>query len=125
MMKILNPRVHGYIDYLAVLYFLAAPSLFGITGLPATVLYVVAAAYLVLTLLTAYPLGVVKVIPFSLHGGIELLSGIALVALPWILGFANSDAIARNLYVASGAALFVLWLVTDYRTVEVNQEAPA
>lgn len=125
MMKILSPRVHGYLDYLAVLYFLAAPSLFGFTGLPATVFYVVAAAYLVLTLLTAYPLGVVKAIPFPLHGGIELLTGIALIALPWILGFANTDEIARNLYVASGAALFVLWLVSDYRTADVNQEATA
>lgn len=124
-MKILTPRAHGYIDYLAVLYFLAVPSLFGLTGLPATILYVAAAAYLVLTLLTAYPLGVVRVIPFGLHGGIELLSGMALVALPWMLGFTHSDTTARNLYAASGAALFVLWLVTDYRTTEANQRAAA
>ena len=124
-MKILNPRVHGYLDYLAVLYFLAAPSLFGFSGLPATIFYVIAAAHLVLTLLTAYPLGVVKVIPFNLHGGIELLAGIALVALPWLLGFANTDILARNLYVISGVALFIVWLVTDYRTAEVNQEAAA
>lgn len=125
MMKILNPRVHGYIDYLAVLYFLAAPSLFGFTGLPATIFYVLAAAHLILTLLTAYPLGVVKVIPFPLHGGIELLAGIALVALPWLLGFANSDVLARNIYVASGAVLFVAWLVTDYKTAEISQQVTA
>lgn len=125
MMKILNPRVHGYIDYLAVLYFLAAPSLFGFTGLPATIFYVLAAAHLILTLLTAYPLGVVKIIPFPLHGAIELLAGIALVALPWLLGFANSDVLARNIYVASGAVLFVAWLVTDYKTAEISQQVTA
>lgn len=125
MMKILNPRVHGYIDYLAVLYFLAAPSLFGLTGLPATIFYVLAAAHLILTLLTAYPLGVVKVIPFPLHGAIELLAGIALVALPWLLGFANSDVLARNIYVASGALLFIAWLVTDYKTAEISQQVTA
>lgn len=125
MMKILNPRVHGYIDYLAVLYFLAAPSLFGFTGLPATIFYVLAAAHLILTLLTAYPLGVVKVIPFPLHGGIELLAGIALVALPWLLGFANSDVLARNIYVASGVVLFIAWLVTDYKTAEISQQVTA
>lgn len=124
-MKILNPRVHGYIDYLAVLYFLAAPSLFGFTGLPATIFYVLAAAHLILTLLTAYPLGVVKIIPFPLHGAIELLAGIALVALPWLLGFANSDVLARNIYVASGAVLFVAWLVTDYKTAEISQQVTA
>ena len=124
-MKILNPRVHGYIDYLAVLYFLAAPSLFGFTGLPATIFYVLAAAHLILTLLTAYPLGVVKVIPFPLHGAIELLAGIALVALPWLLGFANSDVLARNIYVASGAVLFIAWLVTDYKTAEISQQVTA
>lgn len=125
MMKILNPRVHGYIDYLAVLYFLAAPSLFGFTGLPATIFYVLAAAHLILTLLTAYPLGVVKVIPFPLHGAIELLAGVALVALPWLLGFANSDVLARNIYVASGAVLFIAWLVTDYKTAEISQQVTA
>lgn len=124
-MKILNPRVHGYIDYLAVLYFLAAPSLFGFTGLPATIFYVLAAAHLILTLLTAYPLGVVKVIPFPLHGAIELLAGVALVALPWLLGFANSDVLARNVYVASGVVLFIAWLVTDYKTAEISQQVTA
>lgn len=125
MMKILNPRVHGYIDYLAVLYFLAAPSLFGFTGLPATIFYVIAAAHLVLTLLTAYPLGVVKLIPFPSHGGIELLAAVSLVALPWLTGFATSDAIARNIYVASGAILFLAWLVTDYKTAEISQQVAA
>lgn len=124
-MKILNPRVHGYIDYLVVLYFLAAPSLFGFSGLPATIFYVLAAAHLTLTLLTAYPLGVVKLIPFPLHGGIELLAGIALVALPWVLGFANTEMLARNIYVLSGAVLFVAWLITDYKTAEITQQATA
>lgn len=124
-MKILNPRVHGYIDYLVVLYFLAAPGLFGFSGLPATIFYVLAAAHLTLTLLTAYPLGVVKLIPFPLHGGIELLVGIALVALPWTLGFANTELLARNIYVLSGAVLFVAWLITDYKTAEITQQATA
>lgn len=124
-MKILNPRVHGYLDYIAVLYLLAAPSLFGFSGLPATILYVIAAAYLVMILLTNYPLGVVKVIPFPLHGGVELLTGILFIALPWAAGFADAGTLARNVYVATGAVLFAVWLVTDYRAAEATDHVAA
>lgn len=124
-MKILNPRVHGYLDYIAVLFLLVAPSLFGFSGVPATILYVIAAAYLVMILLTNYPLGVVKVIPFPLHGGVELLAGILFIALPWLAGFADTETTARNVYVATGATLFAVWLVTDYRAAEATRHVAA
>lgn len=124
-MKILNPRVHGYLDYIAVLFLLAAPSLFDFGGLPATILYVIAAVYLVMILLTNYPLGVVKAIPFPLHGGVELITGILFIALPWLAGFTDTETTARNVYVATGASLFVVWLVTDYRTAEATHHVAA
>lgn len=122
-MKILNPRAHAYIDYLVVLHLLAAPNLFGFTDAAALIFYTLAAAYLVLTLSTAYPLGIFKVIPFPLHGAIELLIGVALVGLPLLLDFARTEALARNVYVATGAMVFITWLVTDYKVTEVTREA--
>jgi hypothetical protein len=114
-MKILSPRVHGYIDYAAVLLLLAAPTLFGFGGVAATLCYVLAALQGGMSLLTAYPLSVAKIIPFQVHGAIELLAGIFAFVSPWLFGFSHVDA-ARNFFIVSGVALSIVWLVTDYRS---------
>jgi hypothetical protein len=73
-MQILSPRAHGYVDYLVVIGFFAGPRVFEFDGVPATIAYVLAGAHLVLTLATAFPLGLVRIVPFPLHGIIEFFS---------------------------------------------------
>lgn len=113
-MKILNAKVHGILDYLVVGFFLAAPSLFGLGGLPAIIAYALAGIHLALTLVTAFPLGLVKWVPLRVHGAIEFAVSLTLPTLPWLLRFA-ADPVARNFYVGAGVAIFVTWLITDYR----------
>jgi len=110
-MKILQPKVHGVLDYLTVILFALAPTLLGLTGLAATIAYVLAGVHLLLTLVTAFPLGVVRLVPFPVHGWIELIVSIALVALPWITGFTG---INRMFYVVMGVVIFIVWLLTSY-----------
>ncbi len=112
-MKVLMPRTHGILDYVTVVAFLSAPALFGLSGLPATISYLLAAVHLVLTLVTAFPFGLVKLVPFKLHGVVELVVSVVLVLLPWLLGFASTPA-ARNFYIGAGIVIFIVWLVTDY-----------
>jgi hypothetical protein len=116
-MKILNPTVHGFLDYLVVVGFALAPTVIGLAGWPATISYALAAVHLLLTLVTAFPLGAIKIVPLRLHGAIELVVSIALVALPWALKFA-SDLTARDFYVCAGALIFVVWAITDYKGAE-------
>lgn len=111
----LDLRSHGILDYATVLVFALAPSIVGFGGLPATICYLLAAVHLLLTLVTAFPLGAAAWVPPSVHGAIELVVSIVLVALPWILGFAAERG-ARWFYVAIGGVIFVVWLVTRYRT---------
>ncbi len=118
-MKILSPKIHGYLDYLVVVWFLAAPTLFGLTDVAANISYALAIIHLGLTVLTAFPLGVIKVIPLQFHGAIEFIVSFALIALPWVLGFA-SVASARNFYIASGIAIFIVWLITRYQSAGVK-----
>ena len=118
-MKILSPRIHGYLDYVVVAWFLAAPMLFGLTGIAANISYALAIIHLGLTVLTAFPLGVIKVISLQFHGIIEFIVSFALIALPWLLGFA-SIASARNFYIASGIAIFIVWLITRYQNAGVE-----
>ena len=119
-MKILGPRPHGVIDYLAVVLLALAPTLFGFGGIAATLCYVLAVVHLVMSLVTAYPLGVAKLVPFPIHGGVELVVAIFLVAAPWIFGFADLAA-ARNFFVASAAALLLVYLLTNYRVTDTHR----
>src|ERR1700735_4607937 len=107
-MRALSPTVHGILDYVVVIVFALAPSLLGLPGVPAAISYVLAVVHLLLTLATAFPLGAVKFVPLPLHGAIELVVSIVLVAVPWILRF-SQDAIARDFYVGAGALIFVVW----------------
>lgn len=116
-MKILAPRPHGIIDYLAVVLLALAPSLFGFGGVAATLCYVLAVVQLLMSLVTAYPLGVVKLLPFTIHGGIEVLTAAFLLLAPWLFGFAEVDA-ARNFFIVAGVGLFLVYVVTDYRAAE-------
>jgi hypothetical protein len=112
-MKILKPTPHGVIDYAMVLLFAAAPTTLGFEGTPQIVCYVLSAIYLLTSLLTAYPLGAVKVIPFPVHGALEATLAPLFAIFPWLLGFADVPQ-ARNLFLFAAGAVALLWLVTDY-----------
>ena len=116
-MKILSPRAHGYIDYAAILLLAVAPSLLDFGGLPATLCYAVAGIYFVMVLLTAYPLGAIKIIPFPVHGAVEIVLAPMFAVLPWLAGFADLP-VARNFFLVMAAALLGVWLVTNYRAAE-------
>jgi hypothetical protein len=113
-MKLLSPRIHGILDYVVVVAFLGSPTLLHLSGTPALIAYVLAGVHLTLTLVTAFPLGVIKLVPLSIHGALELVVSVSLVPLPWILGFA-SDVTARNFYAGAGIVIFTTWFITDYR----------
>ncbi|MBF9238528.1 hypothetical protein I2I05_14070 [Hymenobacter sp. BT683] len=113
-MKPISPTMHGVLDYLVCAFFALAPTLFNLGGAYATACYVLAGGYLVISLLTNMPLGVARVIPFPVHGKLELVSGLVLVASPWLFGFANENETARNLFAAAGLVFLVVYLLTDW-----------
>jgi len=114
-MKVLSPSAHGVLDYLTVVFFALAPFLFDLHGTYATVCYVLAGGYLLITLLTDFPMGFMRVIPFRVHGGLELVSGPIFMLSPWIFGFADDNLTARNLFMASGIVFLVVWFLTDWK----------
>lgn len=113
-MNILNPKLHGYIDYAVVLLFATAPTLFDFGGFPQTLCYVLAAVHLGSSLFTAYPLGAVKVIPFPVHGAGEAVLAPLLALAPWLFGFWQTPA-PRNLFLVAAAAILAVWFMTDYK----------
>jgi hypothetical protein len=115
-MKVITPRVHGYLDFLTVALFLLAPTLLGLSQIPAMLAYVLAIVHLIVTLTSDFPFGIFKLIPFTIHGWIERLVGPSLIALPFIAGFAN-EGIARNFYIGIGLVIIVVGILTDYQGV--------
>lgn len=113
MTRPIKPRLHGILDYALVAIFLNAPMVFGFTGAPASTLYWLAGIHLLMTGITDFPYGMFKVIPFRIHGAIDALGGLFLLAAPWLLGFAG-DSAARNFFLFVGVLSFAVIALTDY-----------
>jgi hypothetical protein len=111
MKPIINPLIHGYLDYFTVAVFLLAPSLLGLDGLAGTLAYALAVIHLAMTLVTDFPLSVSKLVPFRLHGWVERIVGPVLLLLPFILGF---EGVARIFYFVMGVTIIAVGLLTDY-----------
>lgn len=111
----LNSKIHAAIDYGVVLFLLISPTLFGLPSTTALFTYLLAAVHFVLTITTKYEFGLVKIIPFNIHGIIELVVSIALVGAAFYLGNLEGD-LARNFYLIFALAVFLTWLLTDYKS---------
>lgn len=115
-MKKISPTLHGYLDYVTVAIFLVAPSLIGLTGLAMIFSYALAGIHLAMTLVTDFPLGAIKLLPFTLHGWVERVVGPVLILLPFGLGF---DAPARSFYIVVGIIIVIVGALTDYRQAQL------
>ena len=112
-MRFITRKIHGILDYATVLGFAAIPSLFGLSGLPAYLAYTLAAVHLLMTLLTDFPFGLIKVIPIKIHQIIETIVGPVLIAAPWAFGFAD-DSTAKTIFITAGVIIALVSLTTNY-----------
>ena len=110
-MKLIPASVHRSLDMVAVIGLIAAPILLGMSGPPAIVSYVLAAIHLIVTLSTKFPDTGHKPLSLRNHGLIELVVGIVLIVLPWIVHW---NGVARPYYVVVGAVLLVIWASSNY-----------
>ena len=112
-MKFISPTVHGIIDYFVVIFLLASPTIFGFTGLLAIFTYTLAGIHFFLTILTEYKVGLIKIIPFHMHGFVESVVGVVLIGLGYTLF--NDNAAGKLFYIIFGTIVLYTWLLTDYR----------
>jgi hypothetical protein len=120
--RTLAPRPHGVIDYALVALLLLAPSWFAFGGLAAGACYLLAVVHLGMSLITAYPLGVLRLIPFPAHGQLELIIGSLLVIVPWFLPFAG-DGKARGFFIVIGLLVLAVYALTNYLAAEEPETA--
>ncbi|MGY2131265.1 SPW repeat domain-containing protein [Hymenobacter sp. HD11105] len=113
-MKILSPVAHGVIDIGFITALAMAPIVLDLVPAVDTACFVMAGGYLLLTLMTDFRYGLIKLVPYPVHGWLDLLTGVALVAAPFVLGFESGSA-ERNLFLFLGIVSIVVWFLTDWR----------
>jgi hypothetical protein len=115
IVRILPAWFHGLADYaVGALLIIVALAVGGSAGAVATGI-VVGATVLAVSSLTKYPLGVAKVLPFTIHSAGDYLAAALLVAAPFALNFYDGDTGLAVFYLIAGAAVLAVSLVTNYQ----------
>lgn len=113
MKKPISPSVHGALDYSTMAATIAAPKLLNFPRRAALTTYALAGGYLALSALTDYPPSLRRTVPFKAHGATDVALGLALPALPWLLGFFE-DKSARNFFLVLTGITIVVTALTDW-----------
>lgn len=117
IMKIINSKLHGIIDYAFVLLLWFAPSVLVLDHKATLFSLILGCIHLALTLLTKFEFGVVKIIPFKIHGIIEIVVSVALIAVAFYLGRVENE-ISKYYFFSIAVAVFLTWLLTDYSSFQ-------
>ena len=130
LVRLLPAWFHAIADYaVGALLIIVAIAVGGSAGAVATGI-VVGATVLAVSMLTKYPLGVVKVLPFTVHSAGDYLAAALLLFSPFVLSFNNSDTGLTAVYIVAGIAVLAVSLITNYqyspkRTVAAGTSQPA
>jgi hypothetical protein len=111
------PRtVHGAVEYLLGVVFLAGPILFNFdSGVATGVSIAIGIIVLVNTAITAgMPTSLVKQLAITAHVTVDMVLSIFLIVAPFVLGFADETA-PRNFYMILGVGLLLMTIGTKFR----------
>lgn len=111
MNKPLTPRVHGLIDYAACGLMVAAPHLLRLSPKARAASYALAGSYLGVSTLTDYPVAARRLIPFPVHGKIELATVPVLLLLA-SLGRGSHD---RRYFLGLAGTVLGTYALTDWQ----------
>lgn len=122
-MRLIGAWSHAIIDYAIIVLLMAGPGFAGFSGRQADMAYVLAGCMFLLSVFTRYPLGIVRMIRFPLHGAVELLIIALLLILPWLANFARGIH-SRNFYLFVGIIMLAVWVMTDFRRLRERSAGP-
>jgi hypothetical protein len=119
IMRILSTRMHGIMDYLIGVLLLLAPNLLGFAdnSAAAWIPRVLGIIILLQALMTRFEVGVMPVIPMSVHLMMDYGLGLFLAASPWLFGFSDNPANYWAPHVVVGLLIFGQALMTNHHGV--------
>lgn len=122
-MKIISSKVHGILDYLTVIFLFASPTLFNMEGILCNFTYALACIHLLLTVLTNFEPGVFKVIPFRIHGLIEVAVSVILIGVgAWFRS--NVNPLGFYFYMCLAIVILIVFLLTDFKQPKNTSQQP-
>ena len=94
-MRVIPSKIHGIADYLVGILLILAPTLFGFADEGDAQVWIpriLGIATIVMSLMTDYEWGIIKVIPFQMHLAMDAAQSIILLASPFLFGFIDEPA---------------------------------
>jgi len=124
LFPLIGARLHGWLDDLVVLIYLAGAFALGLRGGALAIAIGGAIVHFALTRFTNYPQGTFKLIPFRVHAFIELGEGLAVLAAS--LTVAGDRPLAQRLFLgAMGVSQLGAFALSDYRTSRTTRPPAA
>ena len=115
LVRVLPAWFHAIADYAVGLSLIVVAVAVGGSGAAVATGVVVGAVVLVVSMLTKYPLGVAKVLPFTVHSAGDYLAAALLILSPFALNFNDSDGGLTAFYIVAGIAVLAVSLITNYQ----------
>ena len=125
LIRLLPAGFHAVADYAVAALLIVVPLLVGGSTLAVATGVTVGIVVALVSALTRYPLGVVKVLPFTVHSAGDYLAVVLLAAAPFALGFRSTDQSLAVFYEGAGLAVLIVSLVTNYQYSPKRVAAPA
>jgi hypothetical protein len=115
LVRFLPAWFHAIADYAVGATLIIVAIAVGGSGEAVATGVVVGAVVLAVSMLTKYPLGVAKVLPFTVHSAGDYLAAALLVIAPFALSYTDTDGGLAAFYVVAGLAVLAVSLVTNYQ----------
>ena len=115
LVKLLPAWFHAIADYAVGALLIVVPIVVGGSDKAVATGIVVGAVVLIVSMATRYPLGVFKVLPFTVHSAGDYLAAALLIVAPFALSFDGTDSGLAAFYVVAGLAVLAVSLVTNYQ----------
>ncbi len=119
--KMIDARGHGIIDYCHAAFFLGMALVCSKSNPRAAKAALLTGSFVLLqSLLTDYPLGVKKVIPFRIHGRMDAAFAASSLMVPRVFGFSESKA--ASVFKADGFVEAAVVGATDFSSERARSE---
>lgn len=113
-MKIISPKIHAILDYVVAIFLIVAPNLIDLSDFATNFSMTLGVIHFILTLVTIFKGGVTKIVPFPIHGIIELIVSLTLMVLAFtVFGKNKTD---HFYFACLAVAILSVYILTDYKT---------
>ena len=125
LVRLLPAWLHAIADYAVGAGLIVIAIAVGGNGKAVATGVVVGATVLAVSMLTKYPLGVAKVLPFTVHSAGDYLAAALLLVAPFALNFHSTDTGLTAVYIVAGIAVLGVSLVTNYQYSDKREWSPS